>query len=110
MLEDTLKRIDDAVRRVESSDSEHKEELLALLSSLKSEIERLSRTHGEQARSIAGFTDVAAHEATRKERSANLLDHSLEGLALSAKDFETSHPQLVDTINRICTMLARIGI
>jgi len=112
MLEDTLKHIDDAIRKIKSfkAKAKDKAELVSLLDSLKDEVARLSETHGEQARSIAGFADVAAHEATRRERSEDLLDHSLEGLSLSAKEIETSHPEIVEIIDQVSTMLSRIGI
>ena len=53
---------------------------------------------------------MAAHEATRQDKSPALMKHSVEGLALSAEGFEASHPKLVGIVNEICTMLARIGI
>jgi len=110
MLEDAVKRIADAVQKNDSIDSAHKADLLALLAALKSEVRQLSGTHGEHARSIAGFAELAAHEATRREKSPGLLQYSLGGLALSAQGFEASHPKLVETVNQICVMLARIGI
>lgn len=110
MVNDTLKQIEDAVRRISSIDGGKKEELLGLLAALKTEVGRLPGTQEEHAQSIAGLAQVAAHEATRKEKSPGLLKHSLEGLALSAKGFEASHPQLSETINEICALLARIGI
>ncbi|MBI5243622.1 MAG: DUF4404 family protein [Elusimicrobia bacterium] len=110
MLEDTLKKMEDAVKKLGSLKGKERAEMLSLLSSLKAEVERLSKTHGEQAHSIASLADMAAHEATRRDKSPDLLRHSQEGLALSARGFEASHPQLVDAINELCTMLARIGI
>ena len=80
------------------------------MSKLKSEIGRLSVTHGEQAKSIAGFTEVAAHEAMRKEKSQKLLELSLEGLSPSVKGFELSHPKLVEVANELSLLLARMGI
>lgn len=110
MLEDTVKKMEEAIRKLQSLQGKDKAEMLALLSSLKAEVERLSKTHGEQAHSIASLADMAAHEATRRDRSPDLLKHSQEGLALSARGFEASHPELVAAINELCTMLARIGI
>lgn len=110
MLEETVKKMEDAIRRIDSAESSDKAELLSLLASLRSEVQRLSATHEEQAHSIASLADMAAHEATRQEKSPELLQHSLTGLGLSAQGFEASHPDLVETINEICVMLARIGI
>lgn len=110
MLEDSLKKIEEAISKVGALDSDKKGELIRLLNDLKSEIKTLAKTNAEHARSIAGLTEQAAHEATRQERSETLAEHSIEGLALSAKGFEASHPRLVEVLNAICSMLAKIGI
>ena len=110
MIEETIKKIEEAVRRIESMEGKKSTELVALLASLKSEVRALSQTHTEQARSIAGFAEAAAHEASRRDKSPRLLEHSVEGLSLSVEGFETSHPRLVKIVNELCVMLAKIGI
>ena len=110
MLEETVKKMEDAVRKLQSLKGKDRAEMLALLATLRTEVERLSKTHGEQAHSIASLADMAAHEATRQDKSPDLLKHSVAGLNLSGQGFEASHPQLVAAINELCTMLARIGI
>ena len=110
MIKETIQKIEESIRHSGSIEPRKKEELAKLLASLKSEIEKLSKTHGEQAESIAGFAGVASHEATRRERASHLRSLSLEGLASSVKGFETSHPQLVETVNAICRLLSNIGI
>jgi hypothetical protein len=90
--------------------SNDKPSLNRSLAELKSEIKQLSKSHPEHARSIAQLAELAHHEAKRKEKSPRLFRHALEGLALSAKGFEASHPKLVDAINELCEMLAQIGI
>ena len=110
MLKDTVRKMEDAIRKIDSLPGREKTELLALLSALKTEVGRLSETHEEQAHSIASLADMAAHEATRQDKSPALMKHSVEGLALSSQGFEVSHPKMVGILNEICTMLARIGI
>ena len=110
MLEDTVKKMEDAVRKIDALKGQEKTELLSLLCALKTEVGRLAETHEEQAHSIASLADMAAHEATRQDKSPALMKHSVEGLALSSQGFEVSHPKLVGIVNEICTMLARIGI
>ena len=110
MLEDTVKKMEDAIRKIDSLKGREKTDLLSLLSALKTEVGRLSETDQEQAHSIASLAEMAAHELTRQDKSPALLKHSVEGLALSSKGFEASHPKLVGIVNEICTMLARIGI
>lgn len=87
-----------------------KAELLELLSSLRSEVQALSQTHEETAHSIAGFADVSTHEGTRSEKKPELLENALEGLAGSVQELETSHPKLVETVNRITVILSNMGI
>ena len=106
----TLKKIEEAIRRFDSIDGLERAELLGLLEGLKTELGRLSTTHAEHAHSIAGFTELAAHEAARDKKSPPLLKHSVDGLSLSVQGFEASHPRLVEIVNDLCVMLAQIGI
>ena len=110
MIEDTIKKIEARIQGTETIKEERRHELLQLLSRLKSEVGELSKTHGEQAESIAGFTEVSAHEATRVEQNPELLDLSLKGLSSSVSEFEKSHPRLVQVVNAISNALANLGI
>ena len=110
MIKNTVKKIETAIQKISSINNEKKEELISLLLTLKSEIKEPSKTHGEHAQSIAGFTEVASHEATRKKKETHLKNLSLEGLSFSVQGFEASHPKLVKTVNDICNLLASIGI
>lgn len=110
MIENTIGKIEDRIRGAEAIKDERREELLQLLGTLKSEVADLSRTHGEQAQSIAGFTEVSAHEATRTEQNPELLRLSLQGLGSSVRELEQSHPRLVQIVNAISSALSNLGI
>lgn len=110
MIEDTIKAIEEKIMNAQAVDPRKKEELVRLLATLKSEIEALSKTHDEQAQSIAGFAGVASHEAIRREKAADLAGLSLKGLSASVKGFETTHPRLVEAVDQICRLLSGIGI
>lgn len=110
MIEDTVSKIEARVRGADAITDERKRELLQLLGTLKAEISELSKTHGEQAQSIAGFTELSAHEATRSEQNPELLRLSLKGLSSSVDGFENSHPRLVQIVNNISNMLSNLGI
>ena len=110
MIEDTLQQIESRLRSSESVPKERRAELLKLLTTLKSEVAELSKTHGEEAQSIAGFTNISAHEATRAEQNPELLSLSLKGLTSSVEGFESSHPQLVRIVNSISQTLSNLGI
>ncbi|MEI8289451.1 MAG: DUF4404 family protein [Verrucomicrobiota bacterium] len=110
MIEKTISEIEAQIGGADAVSAERKAELLKLLATLKTEVATLSKTHGEQADSIAGFAKVSAHEATRTEQNAELRELSLKGLRSSAEGFEKSHPRLVQIVNRISQTLADLGI
>jgi hypothetical protein len=110
MIEDTLSHIEEKIQASDSIKEERKRELLQLVGKLKTEIATLSQTNGEQAQSIAGFTQLSTHEATRAEQNPELLQLSLKGLSSSVDGFEKSHPKLVQLVNAISTMLSNLGI
>jgi hypothetical protein len=110
MIKDTITEIEARIQTAEAIKDERKRELLDLLGTLKTEIAELSKTHGDQARSIAGFTGLSMHEATRPEPNPALRDLSLKGLASSVEGFEKSHPRLVQIVNGISQTLSNLGI
>src|SRR5215471_1669690 len=99
MIEDTIGKIESRIGAAEAINEDRKQELLQLLSTLKAEVASISKTHAEQAQSIAGFTEVSTHEATRSEQNPELLNLSLKGLSSSVQGFEESHPRLVQIVN-----------
>jgi len=110
MIEDTIGKIEARIQGAETIKEERRQELLQLLGTLKTEVSELSKTHEEQAQSIAGFTEVSAHEATRAEQNPQLLNLSLQGLGSSVQGFEESHPRLVQIVNAISSTLSNLGI
>jgi hypothetical protein len=110
MIQDTIAELESRIQKAEAVKPESKAELIQLLETLRSEIAAFSKTHGEDAESIAAFTTVSAHEALREKRNPELVKASLTGLSSSVANFEESHPDLVRIVNRICETLANLGI
>jgi hypothetical protein len=110
MIEDTISKIEARIQGAESIKEERRQELLQLLATLKSEVAHLPPVHDEHVQSIAGFTEVAAHEATRARQNPDLLKLSLRGLDSSVEGFEESHPKLVQIVNAISHTLSNLGI
>jgi uncharacterized phage infection (PIP) family protein YhgE len=110
MIKETITKLEDKVKHINSIKEENKTQLLNLLSTLKSEIEELAQTEGEHAESIVGFTEISTHEATRQDKDQQRLKHSVDELASSVEGFEVSHPTLVGTVNALCVMLSNLGI
>jgi len=110
MIEETIKQIKTRIQAADSLTPERRSELLDLLATLESEAGNLAKTHGEQAKSIVGFTQVTAHEATRAPQDPQLMNLSVEALNRSVADFETSHPRLAQIVNSISTTLSNSGV
>ena len=110
MIKETLSKIESAIARIRAADGKEKARLVSLLNQLKAELAALPESKMADARSLAHFTETAAHEVTRADRSAELKNLSISGMTFSVKGFEVSHPRLVEITNEICLMLARMGI
>jgi hypothetical protein len=110
MIEETIKNIEARVLSSDTIKDDRRHELLQLLQTLRSEVDALSRTHSEQAESIAGFAELSTHEATREQQNPQLLNLSLKGLNSSVEEFEGSHPRLVQIVNTISNTLSNLGI
>jgi chromosome segregation ATPase len=110
MLEDTLSKLESRIQNASNMREDHRTELLQLITQLKKEVSGLSKTHGEQAESIAGFAELSTHEAMRETKNPEALKHSVAGLSSSVDEFEKTHPQLVAVANRIATTLSNMGI
>lgn len=110
MIDDTLAKIEARLAGADSIKEDKRRELQELLGTLKAEITELSKTDAEQAQSIAGFTDVSTHEATRETQNPQLLRLSLEGLGSSVERLEQSHPKLIQIVNAISSALSNLGI
>ena len=110
MIEDTIAQIESQIQSARNITPERRDELIKLLATLKSEVSSLSTTHGEEAQSIARFTELSTFEATRQKQDEQLLSLSIEGMRSSARDFERSHPKLVQIVNAISNTLSNLGI
>jgi hypothetical protein len=110
MIQDIIGKIESQLKKSETIKPENKAELLQLVGQLKTEIEGLAKTNAEGAQTVAGFSQISAHEATRSEKNPELLELSLIGLSKAVNEFEESHPQLVGVVNRLCTALSNSGV
>ena len=96
MIEDTIAIIEQRLRAAQSLPPAERRELEQLLAQLRIE-----------ARSLpAGLTSAPADLPDPGSDPHSALDRLQESLT----EFETTHPQLVGTVNRISTILANMGI
>jgi hypothetical protein len=110
MIEDTIGKIEARIQGSDAIKDDRRGELLQLVRTLKDEVAELSKTHGEQAESIAGFAEISAREATRSEQNPRVLNAALGGLSSSVAEFEETHPRLVQLVNTISQTLSNLGI
>jgi Mg2+ and Co2+ transporter CorA len=110
MMQDTISKIEVRIQNSAALQADQRDEMLKLLGQLRTEINSLSKTHQEQAESIASFAEASAREATRETKNPKVLEHSIGGLQSSVEGFETSHPRLAGLVDRIASLLANMGI
>ena len=91
-------------------DEQKKAEILEQLSTLRAEIDRLALTDADRAKTVAGFAELSAHEATRPKPHPELLELSVTGLKKSVQEFEETHPRLVAIVRALSASLSNIGL
>ena len=94
MIEDTIAKIEQRLRTAKNLPIEERSELEQLLTQLRFEARDLPNNC------------VPATAAPADEDPHTALGRLQESLT----EFETTHPQLVGTVNRISTILANMGI
>jgi hypothetical protein len=107
MIQDRIAKIETTLANTPDLRPAAREELLALLAELKTEVASLEAAHHEKAQSIAQSADAAFALASRPETSAPA---ALDDLRASVAGFEASHPQLVQVVDRIALVLSNMGI
>jgi hypothetical protein len=74
MIQNTLEKIEERLKKTESMSDENKSELLDLISTLRIEIANLSKTHNEQAESIRDLPKYRLVKPFVRKRTLNLLN------------------------------------
>lgn len=110
MIPERIAQIEATLRSNSQIPDATREELLELLAGLKSEVAPLVETHGASAQQITGRADAAVQAAVRRGEEPAQANEALEGLTYSVREFETSHPQLVQVVNRLAHTLSNMGI
>jgi hypothetical protein len=91
-------------------DEQKKAKLMQHLSTLRTELDALSRTHPDRAKTIAGFAELSAHEATQADTRPELLELAVRGLRKSVQELETTHPRLVEVVGSLSAALSGVGL
>ncbi|MEQ1919124.1 MAG: DUF4404 family protein [Elusimicrobiota bacterium] len=85
MIEETVAKIEAAIREARVADPKNKAELISLLEKLKVDVKN-------------------------ETRSKHLLDVADQKLKDAAVEFDVSHPQLAAVVGEISMLLSKIGI
>jgi class 3 adenylate cyclase len=109
MIPEHIARIEATLRNSTNISESTRQELLDLLEGLKAEVAPLAATHRETADQITGSADAAVQAAVHGEQSEEAAQ-AVEGLAASVRDFEASHPRLVQIVDRLAVILSNMGI
>ncbi|MEO7165576.1 MAG: DUF4404 family protein [Spartobacteria bacterium] len=110
MLEDRMRKIEARIEQASGLPEAERGKLLQLVATLREEVDALSRSHGEDADSIAHFLEASTHEASRSEKQPKLLDAARTGLAASVENLESSHPKLFATVQQAAVVLGNMGL
>ena len=106
----TIQDIEEKIRANNSLSENNKGELLSQLAKLKIEISRLAETKPDKAQDIIGHIDRSTDEALKDGKDPGLFKKLTDELSDSVREFEVSHPTLVEDINYIASSLANMGI
>ncbi len=109
MISTTLTKIKKTIQNNPSLSDKDKDLIMNLLTTLKVEVNELSKSHAEEAESLLGFIERSTHESSRKKKNPTLLKLSIDGISESVKEFEASHPKLAETVNFFTSALANSG-
>ena len=110
MIPQRIAQIEATLRGSANIPDATRQELLDLLARLKTEVAPLVKTHGESVSQITGSADAAVQAAVRREEQPEEAAQAVEGLTASVRDFEASHPRLVQIVDRLATALSNMGI
>jgi hypothetical protein len=91
-------------------DEKKKAELTQHLSTLRAELDKLVGPDADRAKTIAGFAELSAHEATLEKPHAELLKLSVTGLQKSVQEFEKTHPGLAEVVGALSALLSNVGL
>ena len=109
MIEERIRKIEARIHGTEKLPAETKEELFALLESLRKEIAELPESHASRREHVRS-AEASNHGATPGEHEPQLLETAMDDLRATVEEFEVTHPKLTDTVNRIAMILSNMGM
>ncbi|MCF6176393.1 MAG: DUF4404 family protein [Victivallaceae bacterium] len=107
-MDSTLKNIKQKIDSLESVSTNDKTELNALVENLHEELSAIASTDLDKASKVGSVVQTTADKALQGD--AQTVQSTIDDFSTSIETLEVTHPKLTDIVNRICMMLADIGI
>jgi hypothetical protein len=108
MIAERLAKLECVLRDNPNLSDSARQELLGLVSALRAEMASLADTHS--AHQIAGSAEAAVNASIQREQQRERANQAVEGLAASVREFEASHPKLVEIVDQLTVTLSNMGI
>lgn len=110
MITERIAQIEATLRESANIPEATRRELLTLVDGLKQEVLPLAATNTATAEQITGSADAAVQAAVRRDEQPEKAAETVEGLAASVRDFEATHPRLVQIVDQLAVTLSNMGI
>ena len=108
-MDSTLNNLKEKIASLGGTVSEQdKIELNKLVQNLQEELVELAETDNDKARRLSSVVDNTADQALQGD--ADNVQTTIDDFATAIEKLEVTHPKLTDIVNRLCKMLADIGI
>jgi ABC-type transporter Mla subunit MlaD len=111
MISDRLAKLESTLREQgDGIPQATRHELIELVAGLRAEVASLLATHGENAQRIAGNAEAAVHATVQRDEHPEQAAEAVRGLAASVREFEATHPRLVEIVDQLALTLSNLGI
>jgi hypothetical protein len=110
MISERLAKLESMLRDNPNLSEASRRELLDLVTGLRAEVTPLEDTHAESASQIAGSAEAAVQASMKRDEQPEQATVAVEGLAASVREFEASHPRLVEIVDQLTVTLSNMGI
>lgn|GEM_PF-4260204 len=109
MALETLERMKKRIAQSDGIAGDDKAALADLLAELEAEIEHLPEDHHDHMKTVAGFAELSALEASKTDTDEDLLHHALDGMRKAAERFGENHPKVVRVVSDVAKTVGRMG-
>lgn len=110
MISERLAKLESMLQENPNLSESSRQELLELVRGLRTEVGPLADTHAESASQIAGSAEAAVHASMKRDEEPQQATVAVQGLAASVREFEASHPRLVQIVDQLSVTLSNMGI